>query len=263
MFKIYLSRRLHETDDDSSRDEGVRSRNRRLFERFDVSDQHILALNDEDILRVKDISAKGFSCEISQRAYDKFVLADVYEAQLRYLGDQYEVVFKVAWKANDDQVGFELLKPSKETKVFFKRLLLPMEIAGSLHKVEASFMDEQNDSKTWYHGDIGTDLILWRDDKGVLEAWQLVTNEQFVEWNAKGGLRTGSTQTREDSEGGLLEPAAELMIPDESPSLSRLRLATDIMMALSSEDSKEILPTLTEKPWDYGSESTKDDDDKK
>ena len=254
MFKIYLSRKLHQAE---SSPDSKSDRNRRLFERFDVSGQHILALNDQDILRIKDISAKGFSCQVSERAYDKFVLQDVYEARLKYLGETFEVELKVAWKGTD-LVGFELINPSEETLTFFKRLLLPMEVARTIQKTEAVTLKNLNENKTWYHDDNGTDFILWRDEESELDAWQLVASEQYIEWNRSGGLRTGVTQAA--SPDNSQDPTEELMIPDESPNPERIRLATDVMMALLSNDSKEVLPTLTEKSWDYESESTNTDD---
>ena len=82
---------------------------------------------------------------------------------------------------------------------------------------------------------------------------QLVASEQFIEWNRKGGLRTGITQRPETHEISLLEPDAEQMIPDAEPNGNRIRLAIDVMMALQSDDSKDVLPTLTETSWDYAS----------
>ena len=256
MFKIYLSRKLHETE---TQKQPIDRKNRRLSERFELNDQHVMALNNEEVVRLKDISARGFSCEVSPQTYKKFEIGDAYDAQLRYLGKDLEAQIKVAWKSGIS-TGFELINPSQETLSFFKRLLFPMEIASSLKKVEAQFMSANLDNKIWYHGESGCDFILWRDSEGQLEAWQLIVLDKFIEWNESGGLRTGITQTQNNSVLNPLESLDEQLVPDDAPNPEKIRLATDILAAIASEDSKDVISTLMEEPWDYESKSTKTDE---
>jgi len=225
-------------------DEGAR-RNRRIFERYSIDHKHLTLMNEQDILLVREISAKGFSTEVSQRGYDRFTLGDVYEARIRYLGEIYDLAARVSWK-HDGFVGFELVKTERETLMFLKRLLRPIEIASSLKPVETSYMNEGTQAgKTWYHGDEDTDLYTWHDPgTGRLRAWQLVVGGQYIEWSEAAGFTTGLLKSMAENLGFGDNLKGLSPIADVVPDPDRRRLAVDVMMALGYPVREEIMETL-------------------
>ncbi len=241
LFKIFFKRRIINSQPSLCK---PRSRNRRQFERYDIRKQHLVAFNCEDIAKIIDISAKGFSCIVSQRAFDNFTVSDAYEAYLRYLGETYSVNIKVAWKRGH-LVGFELQNFDEKILFFLNRLIKPLAIANSLKPVDASFLQESSSRKVWYHGDEGTDLVIWRDAYHNLEAWQLVFDCFFLEWNANNGLITGTVKKSSTSTSDLAIPSDELLECDSTISLSCKTQGIDLLMALGNQDAQDILPTLT------------------
>ena len=74
IFKKKLHSGEREVHKPQSRERKSYKRNRRLFERYNVNQQHLTVLNDQDIFVVRDISAKGFSSDVSPRAMTAFKL---------------------------------------------------------------------------------------------------------------------------------------------------------------------------------------------
>ncbi len=248
MFKIFLRKKLHSglTSEAQtiSHDRKSRQRNRRLYQRYQVNQQNLTILNDQDILVIRDLSPQGFSSDVSTRAFDRFLIDDIYEARMRYLGEVHDITVKVAWKRNK-VVGFELLEAEARTLFLFQRLLRPLKIASSLSEVDAEFLREAPERKTWFHGDEGTDLIIWRGtDTRSIDAWQLIIGEDYIEWNARTGLTTGIAQNSVLQEEQLLTEPQLLLNPDEKLDQSRLRMAADLFTALRLEVKAELLASL-------------------
>ena len=221
-----------------------RLRNRRIFERFPADHKHLTLMNEQDILLIREISAKGFSTEVAPRTSERLVMGDVYEARIRYLGEIYDLQARVAWKA-ETFVGFEIVEASRETLVFIRRILRPMEIASSLREVDASFA--AGSGRTWLHGDNNSDLHIWRDaESGAMSAWQLLVDQQWIEWREGEGLSTGTVKTAQTADlfkngmGQGLTPERDVKVD-----AGRRQLAVDVVMAMSSQLRDEMLPTLT------------------
>jgi hypothetical protein len=223
-------------------------RNRRTFARYAVDHKHLTLMNDQDILLVREISAKGFSTEVSKRGVERLVVGDVYDARIRYLGEIYGLEARVAWK-QASFVGFEIVKAARETLMFIRRLLKPVEIAASLRAVETSFMNEGNIGKTWYHGDEDSDLYTWHHpETNELKAWQLTIGDTYIEWTENRGLTTGAVRAAPNSRGAALlgaSLAGQLHEQDGAPDGKKKQLAVDVVMALPHEVREEILETLT------------------
>jgi hypothetical protein len=238
MFRIFLKKKLLDGDgvNTPSNTAGLvkpQRRNRRVFERYAVDHKHLTLMNEQDILLVKEISAKGFSTDVSERTVQRLTVGDVYAARVRYLGETYDLDAKVSWKSGQ-QIGFEIIKAGRETMQFLRRLLLPIEIASSLQEVNSSFMINNNENKNWFHGDMGTDLYLWKDDEEQLIAWQLVHNNKFIEWQSSSGLRSGSIVAPTSSQlmfggGGVYGTVDQ---KDPTVDLHLKQLATDVFIAL-------------------------------
>ena len=113
MLRIFLRRKVSsgktkENEQPTKSFRPSKTRNRRLFERYNVSQQHLTILNEQDILVVREISAKGFSSDVSERAFLRFTKGDIYEARIRYMGEIFDLNVKVTWKRNK-VVGFEIV----------------------------------------------------------------------------------------------------------------------------------------------------------
>lgn len=233
MFKIFLTRNLQEEAHD----------NRRHDERFTVQEQHLLALGHGEILRLIDISKKGFSAQVSKRALQNLSTEKTYQAKLASSKILFEI--KVAWK-EQDRIGFELVNPSEEVITLFQDRVVPLEIARSLRLVNINKDLSENDDRTWYQGLHNTDLIIWRDQNKKLNAWQMTCTQGFVEWNHEGGIRTGSV--------GRDDTGQEELVSDDKVNERMIQLTSDIIVNFESTDSEDILPTLSEEVWDSESE---------
>lgn len=224
-------------------------RNRRIFARYSVDHKHLTLMNEQDILLVREISAKGFSTEVSPRGISRLTVGDVYDARIRYLGEIYALQARVAWK-HDSFVGFEIVKTSRETLLFIKRLLKPVEIAASLQAVETAFMSEGHIGKTWYHGDGDSDLFTWHHpETSELKAWQLTIGDLYVEWTENRGLSSGSMQGQAPGGTNLLIGAhltGQMHEQDQELDVKKKQLAVDIIMALQHPVREEILETFAE-----------------
>ena len=256
MFRLFLRKKLLQGDGKSAPD-GKRVRagrgdvepnakqDRRVFARYVIDHKHLTLMNQQDILLVREISAKGFSTEVSQRGFERLTIGDVYDARVRYLGEIYDLNAKVIWK-KDAFVGFEIVKASSETLQFIKRLLKPVEIAWSLAPVEAAFMQDSTGGKRWYHGDDETDLYVWHDaETNDVSAWQLASGNSYVEWNAANGLTTGALVAANEQEARLgATPQGPGHMQDGKVDSVKRQFAIDVIMAMQYDVRAEILDTL-------------------
>lgn len=246
MFRLFLrNKKLSRGSNQSTRHAAKNSkRNRRIFERYSVDHKHLTMLNEQDILVIREISAKGFSTLVSDRGFERMDIGDIYQARMRYLGEFYDLQARVSWK-DKGVVGFELEKADRTVLQFLQRLLRPMEIAQSLRPVEANFMSENQNGKSWYHGDSDSDLYTWHDRSGQIIAWQLVVNGEYVEWSSNSGLKTGKLQAATAEDQKMKIPLnAPVQVADHAIDSTRKQLATDILMSLQLPVREELLPTL-------------------
>lgn len=254
MFRLFLRSKILSADSssESRNTAAARSaaadamRNRRVFQRFPIDHKHLTLMNDQDILLVREVSAKGFSTEVAPRTIERLVEGDVYEGRIRYLKETYDLKARVAWKASP-MIGFEIVDCPADTLVFIKRLIRPMEIAFSLKEVDANFLSAGEDGKRWFHGDHNSDLYIWQDPAGSgLSAWQLNFERSYVEWRSGSGLATGAFRelaARDGTtSGGFGGRNAE---PDQTPNRDKRLFATDVIMAMPELDtSAALLSTL-------------------
>jgi len=247
LFRIFLRKKLHsgrKTKKRKPQGRGTSNKNRRLYERYQVDQQHLTVMNDQDILVIRDISAKGFCSDVSERAYERFELDDVYAARMRYHGNVQDIQVKVAWK-RQQQVGFELHKPDAKMLTFFRSLLRPIELANSLSPVDAAFMRDQHAGLIWFHGE-DADLHIWMSEEEGVSAWQLIADNHIVEWSSIHGLKTGCIKHNNRTELGILEPGEAFKVMDHEPNQDRIRLAVDVVTALPFPEWNELVKTLDE-----------------
>ena len=249
MFRIFLGKKLAEGKggEDGTKEKAMRpsrGRNRRLFERYNVDHYHLTILNDQDILVVRDLSAKGFSSDVSERAFLRFTIGDIYSAKLRHLGEVYDVKIRVSWKANK-VVGFEVMEATADFLRFLSRIIRPLKIATSMKEVNAQNMKTEQNNKIWLRGDLNTDLFIWKDENGNIEAWQLIMGDEFVEWSLNAGFATGLQRlpSREDRAVGLTHTEVTI-VKDNAVDNKRKKFALDIIASLSGAHRDELLGTL-------------------
>lgn len=264
MFRLFLRSKVLSADKNTATNAASETRvavadsvrNRRVFQRFPMDHKHLTLMNEQDILLVREVSAKGFSTEVAPRTIDRLTQGDVYEGRVRYLKEMYDLKARVAWKSAP-YIGFEIVDCPAETLVFIKRLIRPMEIAFSLKEVDAAFLTTSEENKRWFHGDHNSDLYVWRDPvSNAIAAWQLTFENFYVEWRMSSGVVTGATRRQDGKGSGVTVgtganvsfgmPAAEL---DRSPDPEKRRFAVDVLVALpDAELSTDILRTLDIQP---------------
>lgn len=247
MFRIFLKKKLYSGADTQTLKQDVKKlalqvKNRRTFDRFTVDQQHLTVMNEQDILLLRDISAKGFASEVSERAFERFAIHDIYAARMRYHGEVYDIEVKVAWK-RERLVGFELHDPDPEILLFFQNILRPIQLAQSLTQVDAAFMRDQHAGLIWFHGE-SVDLHLWQSEDEGLSAWRLVADDQVIEWSSVHGLKTGVVQQNSSTGLGILEPGQAHRAIDEEPDPQRVRFAADVIAALPFTERSELAKTL-------------------
>lgn len=249
MFQLFLKKKLSQSFSTSRAkkedDFGLKKRNRRVSERFKIDHKHLTMMNAQDILLVREISLNGFSTYVASSSTKRFKVGDVYSARIRYLGELHDLEARVTWIGRD-VVGFAIVNATMMTMEFMKRLIYPQAIAVSLREVNAKFMSESGSGKTWYHGDEETDLFLWHEQSGELNAWQLVTKSNFVEWSEKTGLQTGKVKLSNADVSSLMNVSVTETerIVDERIDPKTRQLATDVFMALDIPDGPKLVRTL-------------------
>ncbi len=237
MFRLFLKEKIQH-----GRPE--KKNNRRSSERYGLEHKHLTMMNEQDIFLIKEMSSTGFSSQVSERAFERLAIGDIYVAKIRYGREIYDLKARVSWKSNH-QVGFEMKDADKDTLKFMERLIHPMALAQSMKKVEANFTKEPTDHKTWYHGDQDTDLYVWYDHQQELVGWQLVNQESFVDWNPTAGMRTGFLtvdQTR------VLDVGSSALQTNVEAKLNRdtLQFARDLLFSLAIEERDDILETMVD-----------------
>lgn len=249
LFRIFLKKRLYSSSEQQDLSKEIKRlssphRNRRTYDRFAVDQQHLTVMNEQDILLLRDISAKGFASEVSERAFDRFEISDIYAARMRYHGEVYDIDVRVAWK-KDQLVGFELHNPDRRVLEFFQSMLRPIQLAQSLTQVDAAFMRDQHAGMIWFHGE-SVDLHLWQSEDEGLSAWRLVADEQVIEWSSVHGIKTGIVQNHSSTGLGILEPGQTHREIDAEPDPERLRFAADVIAALPFSERSELAKTIDE-----------------
>lgn len=252
MFKFFLKKKIlnfgrkqKDAEVKPKIDENDRKRNRRIIERYDVDFKHLTILSDQNILVIKDISPKGFSTALAQQSFDKFLIGDVYDGRMRYLGETFDVRARVTWKQSET-MGFELIKPTRNTVGFLSRLLKPIEIAASLKEVDSEFMHAGHESKLWYHGENETDLYVWLSPNGSIVAWQLCLGEEFIEWQMSDGMRTGLlNHSSLDFASPFQNIGNDTNVNDKAVSELKVQLAQDIIMASQVPIKSALIKTFS------------------
>ncbi len=288
MFRFILTKKLFSGQNQAA---GANVReaqrpNRRISERFAFDHRRMTMMSDQDIMVVREVSQAGFSSVVSERTWARMDVGDGYTSRLRIGSEILEFSIRVAWK---DEIaseaaseagsevgsgrtwllGFEMLPAAlgqESADVAWRRLIRPASLAGSLQKVDSSFMQQFGSEKVWYHGDDGCDLMIWSSpEDSKMIAWRLSFDSHYIEWREGTGLETGqstdlSSFQGESGTGGENTNAnaggSKLALPglskknqshvQEKTTLDprRLRDAIDILSAANVDEAPELMQLL-------------------
>ncbi len=237
MFRIFLKKKLLGGNKSlPSRPMLMARRNRRIFPRFAVAGHHLKVVQDQEILLIREISAKGFSSKVSSRAFSRMNVGEVFAARMRHDGQYFEMDLKVTWK-EPSTVGFELVNASPATLLMMRRLLRPIELANSLHPVTPP-----QKGKLWWHGDNETDLFITLDEEGKIASWQLRVAKDFVEWEGSKGICTGTHRIKHAMD---FSESEAIFAPDHFPHPDRLQFAFDLISAMDNPWQEKLLATIS------------------
>ena len=243
--------------------------NRRMKERFSVDHRRMTMMSDQDIMVVREVSETGFSSVVSERTWARMGIGDGYSSRVRIGPDVLEFSVKVAWKdvvnladaAAGDRappthlLGFEMIQDAENSVSGWRRLIRPSALAGSLQRVDSSFMQQFGSEKVWYHGDDGCDLMIWfSPDESKMIAWRLSYDSHYVEWRDGSPFETGRTP---DLTPGVFSNEANFGSPElpeiRTPSNGtgkatidhrRLQEALDILSASDVTEAAELIQLL-------------------
>jgi hypothetical protein len=249
VFKIFLKRQIHSNDksDQNTKATIVQAglSERRSQDRYEVKHGSLTFLNDFDMLLVKDLSLRGFHSQVPQRALKRLAIGDIYEARSRHREITFELEIKVAWQ-REDHVGFEFVGLDDNARLVIKRLIRPLEIAASMSLIDADFIKASSPSKTWYHGDDGSDLFIWHDERGFVCGWQFIADDKYLEWREGKGLESGALMTENSSESGLLDSHEQVLKADDTINKTFLHFTLDVLLALDCDEKQKLIATIAD-----------------
>lgn len=221
------------------------AQNRRHFDRFPIDRHELTILNDQDILLVRELSNDGFCATVSESTYERFAIGDMYDGRIRYFDGNFDLRSRVAWK-RDGIVGFEVIECSTSTRRLLKRLIQPIEVASSLAEIDANFLSAEDTEKLWYHSEKGDDFYVWLDQSGSVNAWELITQGNYVVWTRDGGFETGSIKGHLTKPNSFISNATsnQTKVPDRLVDHEKRTFAMDVILALTVPIREEILPLI-------------------
>jgi hypothetical protein len=197
------------------------------------------------MLIVKDLSLRGFHSQVPQRAIERLAIGDIYEARSRHRQTSIELNIKVAW-LRGDRVGFEFVKLDDDARRVIKALIRPIKIAASMSLIDADFIKATSPSKMWYHGDDGSDLFIWHDERGFMCGWQFIADDKYLEWREGKGLESGALIKENSSESGLLDSHEQVLKADETIDREFLHFTSDVLLALDYDKTQKLIETIAE-----------------
>lgn len=253
MFRFFLTKKIFSGENPAVVPDA--RPNRRMSQRFAFDHKKVTMMSDQDIMVVREVSETGFSSIVSERTWSRMNVGDGYSSRLRIGPEVHEFSIRVAWKDASPEpsmtwtLGFELVPGDDGIPSAWRRLIRPAALAGSLQRVDSSFMQQFGSGKAWYHGDDGCDLMIWSaPGGGGLFAWRLSFDTHFVEWRDGSGFETGRTP---DLTPGVPGNPTGLGVPEmpglrrsSGPDHRRLHEALDILSACEVEEAPSLIRLL-------------------
>lgn len=218
--------------------------NRRFFHRYAVQQQGLKLVLNEDILLIRDISAKGLCCHVSPRVFEQLAIGDTYAVKIHTDRRHFNLNLKVSWK-NTTQVGFEVVDSTPEMLAQLRSTLLPIEYAQSLKEVAPSSVKQSGQyTKIWLHGDFDSDLFVHVDQQQKIVSWHLRFGQEYLEWQASTGATTGKIATSLSAKPLQIAMTNPELVPDVTVNHQRRQFAIDVCKALQHPLRSQLLATI-------------------
>lgn len=118
-------------------------------------------------------------------------------------------------------------------------------LGESLQEVAVDVIDTKSENliSRWFHGETGVDLFTWADKETTIIKQQLSFLGQIVEWNCLEGIKTGlvietpSGMIENNEQGNPEEGVSESIKFDETPQVSSVSLALEILQYVEAEEA--------------------------
>lgn len=248
MFRMFLKKKLQDGQAHSEHRHISRPsyrRNRRLHERYNVNQQELMVLNEQNILVIRDISAHGFSSDVSDQAYLKFIVGDIYDGRMKYFQELHDFKIKLNWKRSK-VLGFELIEMSDSGSKFISRIIKPIQIAQNIKEITLSSNKDKPSNEVWMQCKKNMiDLHIWFKDDSVIEAWDFTIGDRYTQWDENNGLRTGAISYSQMQADPLNQGKREsVRIPDTRLNMTHKQFTFDLIMALESRYKHALLATI-------------------
>jgi hypothetical protein len=242
MFRVFLGKKLpNKKPARTGKKTAVADDNRRKNIRYDMDHKHLTLMNDQDIYQIRDVSKNGFSTFASKRTLQRVTTGDTYESKIRYVGATYALTARVSWTSNE-AIGFTCLDSNPQTKEFLARILQPMTIGSTLTLMECDLVKKYESSKTHYVGSHNSNLFIWTGRDGIVDAWQLIIDQSFLEWSHLNSLSSGNLADTVKS--SMFDLSQEMLNKTHEVSTESIQFATDVIMGSSIKEQEQIINTL-------------------
>jgi hypothetical protein len=163
----------------------------------------------EKIFAVRDISSRGLGISLLEFG-ESVLFPQGYhcDAELKLDGAPMLLRVRVA-RVSAWSVGFVFENLADEQRERIEAFVDPLHIGGSLRPVDKQGAPSafQQGMSAWYHGDSGTDLFLWNDQRGGVQKVLFCSGRRFWEWQEKSGVSTGEVRRQEADKVVLLRDA--------------------------------------------------------
>jgi hypothetical protein len=153
----------------------------------------------EKVFAVRDISMRGLG--ISLLEFGESLLFPVgYQCRAELKLDVEAFLVKIrVMRTSAWSVGFQFDELDEDQQHRIRSFLDPLHIGRSLQAVDKLGAPDafHQGMSSWYHGDSGTDLFLWKDQRGGLSRALFCVGRKFWEWESTNGVTTGEVQRME------------------------------------------------------------------
>ena len=205
---------------------------KRKFPRFPYSYLVFLTNGSERKVEIKDISHSGMQLEskldpVSQRSGDEV------SGKIMGFGSEVEVYGRVEW-VKEQRMGLSF---SKNCLPAVKDYLREEKLSKWMKPLTNSHLAANlpQGLRVWLRTDGPIELFMWQDSGGVISEFQVIVMENFVEWEASEGARTGRVLSKRSLETPLASSDEFVFELDQTLSKARVDKAVKIIENLSSD----------------------------
>lgn len=210
---------------------------RRRLPRLSLSGEQFRLAQNGKIFAVIDLSQTGMALRvIDPEDFRLFSIAAVIEGQLNVKREKFPITARVR-HVRRDSVGCEFESLPAVTEACLKQFLDPETLGRDLRPLPTS-----GQSTLWYHGPSGTDLLLWRGLDGQYHRLMLYVQGSFIQWEAEGGLSTGSASSSDEISEmhGIVRLETLMLNADFRPDPVKLNIAKSLLLSSNlPEDLKK------------------------